>query len=108
MNLYESQISFAPVTVRVMHKKETSSTIVAAVLLIVMYNLSLSLRCVTWWLFLSFIQSLRLLSYLLLNGSDRVVNSTRDHLYDIRQLENYTFTDEFGQDQGINGKIMRI
>lgn len=36
------------------------------------------------------------------NGSERVVTSAREHIYDLRSLENYTFTDENGRDQGIN------
>ncbi|XP_033098817.1 clathrin interactor 1-like isoform X8 [Anneissia japonica] len=47
-------------------------------------------------------KSLLLLSYLILNGSERVVTSAREHLYDLRSLENYTFTDEIGKDQGLN------
>jgi len=47
-------------------------------------------------------KSLVLLSYLIKNGSERVVTSTREHIYDLRGLENYTFTDELGKDQGLN------
>lgn len=47
-------------------------------------------------------KSLLLLTYLVRNGSERVVTSAREHLYDLRQLESYTFTDEYGRDQGIN------
>lgn len=36
------------------------------------------------------------------NGSERVVTSAREHIYDLRSLENYTFVDENGKDQGIN------
>lgn len=36
------------------------------------------------------------------NGSERVVTSSREHVYDLRALENYTFTDENGKDMGIN------
>lgn len=43
-----------------------------------------------------------LLNYLVRNGSERVVTSSREHIYDLRSLENYTFTDENGKDQGIN------
>ena len=50
-----------------------------------------------------YLQCLLLLTYLVRNGSERVVTSTREHLFDLRQLENYTFVDEFGKDQGING-----
>ncbi|XP_052745085.1 telomere length regulation protein TEL2 homolog [Bicyclus anynana] len=45
---------------------------------------------------------LLLLSYLVRNGSERVVTSAREHIYDLRSLENYTFADELGKDQGIN------
>ena len=47
-------------------------------------------------------KSLLLLSYLVNNGSERVVTSAREHIYDLRRLENYTFVDELGKDQGIN------
>ncbi|PIK50819.1 hypothetical protein BSL78_12290 [Apostichopus japonicus] len=46
-------------------------------------------------------KSLLLLSYLILNGSERVVTSAREHLYDLKSLESYTCTDEFNRDQGI-------
>jgi hypothetical protein len=49
-------------------------------------------------------QSLLVLSYLILNGSERVVTSAREHIYDMKSLEEYTFRDEQGKDQGINGK----
>jgi hypothetical protein len=48
-------------------------------------------------------QGLLLLNYLLRNGSERVIESARDHLYDIRQLERFEFIDGVGKDQGING-----
>ncbi|NWT38233.1 EPN4 protein, partial [Chroicocephalus maculipennis] len=41
-------------------------------------------------------------SYLIRNGSERVVTSAREHIYDLRSLENYHFVDENGKDQGIN------
>lgn len=47
-------------------------------------------------------KSLILLNYLVRNGSERVVTSSREHIYDLRSLENYTFLDENGKDQGIN------
>lgn len=43
-----------------------------------------------------------MLNYLVRNGSERVVSSSREHIYDLRSLENYTYVDEFGKDQGIN------
>ena len=48
-------------------------------------------------------QCLLLLSYLIRNGSERVISSARDHIYDMRQLESYQHVDEFGKDQGLNG-----
>lgn len=47
-------------------------------------------------------KSLLLLTYLVKNGSERVVTNTRDHIYDLRQLENFSHFDELGKDQGIN------
>lgn len=47
-------------------------------------------------------KSLLLLNYLVRNGSERVVTSAREHIYDLRSLETYTSTDENGKDQGIN------
>ncbi|TRY74511.1 hypothetical protein TCAL_00759 [Tigriopus californicus] len=47
-------------------------------------------------------KSLLLLDYLLKNGSERVVTSAREHLYDLRSMENYTFVEENGKDQGVN------
>ena len=32
------------------------------------------------------------------------MENARDHLFDLGSLENYTFTDEVGKDQGINGE----
>eukprot|EP00731_Ephydatia_muelleri_P020449 Em0013g176a len=49
-------------------------------------------------------KSLLLLHYLLRNGSERVVQSAREHVYDMKSLEEYTFRDEHGKDQGINDK----
>ncbi|XP_018106691.1 clathrin interactor 1 L homeolog isoform X1 [Xenopus laevis] len=47
-------------------------------------------------------KSLLLLANLIRNGSERVVTSSREHIYDLRSLENYHFVDENGKDQGIN------
>lgn len=52
-------------------------------------------------------KSLLLLAYLLRNGSTRVVDSARDRVYDIRQLEHFEFLDAKGKDQGINGRPRR-
>lgn len=30
------------------------------------------------------------------------MTSSREHIYDLRGLENYVFVDEYGKDQGIN------
>ena len=42
-------------------------------------------------------KSLLLLDYLIKNGSERVVTSAREHIYDLRSLENYTFVDDNGK-----------
>ncbi|KAL1498311.1 hypothetical protein ABEB36_009127 [Hypothenemus hampei] len=47
-------------------------------------------------------KSLLVLNYLIRNGSERVVTSSREHIYDLKSLENYTFIDENGKDQGVN------
>lgn len=47
-------------------------------------------------------KSLLVLGYLVKNGSERVVTSAREHIYDLRSLENYSFIDEQGKDQGVN------
>ncbi|XP_028271499.1 clathrin interactor 1a isoform X2 [Parambassis ranga] len=47
-------------------------------------------------------KALLLLAHLIRNGSERVVTSAREHLYDLRSLESYHFVDENGKDQGVN------
>lgn len=47
-------------------------------------------------------KSLLLLTYLIRNGSERVVTSTREHVFDIRRLLSYSCVDDNGKDQGIN------
>lgn len=53
-------------------------------------------------------QSLLVLNYLILNGSERVVTSAREHIYDMKSLEEYTFRDDHGKDQGINGTVFSL
>ena len=50
-------------------------------------------------------KSLVVLNYLVKNGAERVVTSAREHIYDLRTLENYAFTDENGKDCGANVRI---
>jgi len=47
-------------------------------------------------------KSLLLLDYLVKNGSERVVTNAREHIYDLRSMENYAFIDDNGKDQGVN------
>ncbi|CAI8009116.1 Clathrin interactor 1 [Geodia barretti] len=47
-------------------------------------------------------KALLLLHYLVRNGSERVVASAREHIYDMKPLEEYVFRDEQGKDQGVN------
>ena len=42
-------------------------------------------------------KSLLLLDYLVKNGSERVVTNAREHIYDLRSMENYSFVDENGK-----------
>lgn len=47
-------------------------------------------------------KGLLVVSYLLRHGSERFVTSTREHVNDLRALQNFTYHDERGKDQGIN------
>ena len=47
-------------------------------------------------------KALIVLNYLLRNGTDRVVNNAREHVYELRSLENFQYVDEMGKDQGVN------
>uniref|UniRef100_H3DI53 Clathrin interactor 1a n=1 Tax=Tetraodon nigroviridis TaxID=99883 RepID=H3DI53_TETNG len=47
-------------------------------------------------------KSLLVLAHLIKNGSERVVTSAREHIYDLRSLESYHCVDENGKDQGVN------
>lgn len=53
----------------------------------------------------SIYKGLLLLVYLLKNGSEKVVTSAREHVYDLRGLESFSFIDENGKDQGVNIRI---
>ena len=50
-------------------------------------------------------KSLLLLNHLIKNGSEKCVTSAREHLYDLRSLESFSYVDENGKDQGINVRI---
>ncbi len=54
------------------------------------------------------LKSLLLLNYLIKNGSEKVVTSSREHMYDLRSLETFSFVDERGKDQGINSNIFNL
>ncbi|CAF0887501.1 unnamed protein product [Rotaria sordida] len=47
-------------------------------------------------------KSLLVLTYLIKNGSEKVVKSAHEHLFDLRSLENFSYHDEHGKDQGVN------
>ena len=36
------------------------------------------------------------------------MTNTRDHIYDLRQLESFSHFDEYGKDQGINSKFRDV
>lgn len=50
-------------------------------------------------------KSLILLNHLIKNGSEKVVTSSREHMYDLKSLENFSYHDEKGKDQGINIRV---
>jgi hypothetical protein len=50
-------------------------------------------------------KSLVVLNYLIKNGAERVVTSAREHIYDLKTLENYSFVDETGKDCGQNVRL---
>ncbi|CAF1425967.1 unnamed protein product [Rotaria magnacalcarata] len=50
-------------------------------------------------------KSLLVLSYLIKNGSERVIRSAREHLYDLKSLDDFSYHDENGKDQGINIRL---
>lgn len=50
-------------------------------------------------------KSLVVLNYLIKNGAERVVSSAREHIYDLKTLENYSHIDETGKDCGMNVRI---
>jgi hypothetical protein len=54
------------------------------------------------------LKSLILLNYLLKNGSERVIASAKEHLFELRTLENYKCVDERGKDEGINGTFSSL
>ncbi|KAJ3287606.1 Epsin-3, clathrin recruitment and traffic between the Golgi and endosome [Rhizoclosmatium sp. JEL0117] len=47
-------------------------------------------------------KALQLLEYLIKNGNERVVDYAKDHIYELKALKNFHYTDEKGKDQGIN------
>ena len=50
-------------------------------------------------------KSLVVLNYLVKNGAERVVTSAREHIYDLKSLENYSCVDETGKDNGQNVRL---
>ncbi|KAI8911123.1 hypothetical protein EDD86DRAFT_204448 [Gorgonomyces haynaldii] len=47
-------------------------------------------------------KALQLLEFLIKNGNDKVIDYTRDHVYELKALQNYNYIDEKKKDQGIN------
>ena len=47
-------------------------------------------------------KGLQLLEFLIKNGSERCIDNARDHIYEIKALLEYRYTDEKKKDQGIN------
>jgi hypothetical protein len=53
--------------------------------------------------FILILKGLLLLSYLVRNGSERVVDAAIEYASDIRRLEKFEYIDPQGKNQGING-----
>lgn len=49
-------------------------------------------------------KALQLLEFLIKNGAERVIDAAQGHMYELKALLNYTYVDDKGKDQGINGK----
>ncbi|KAJ3154365.1 Epsin-3, clathrin recruitment and traffic between the Golgi and endosome [Geranomyces variabilis] len=47
-------------------------------------------------------KALQLLDYLIKNGSERVIDSVREHIYELKAMRSFQYIDEKGKDQGIN------
>jgi len=47
-------------------------------------------------------KSMLLLDYLLKNGSERVIESARDRVYELKRLDDFAYIDDKGKNQGIN------
>ncbi|KAJ3162708.1 Epsin-3, clathrin recruitment and traffic between the Golgi and endosome [Geranomyces michiganensis] len=47
-------------------------------------------------------KALQLLDYLIKNGSERVIDSVREHIYELKAMRSFQYVDEKGKDQGIN------
>ena len=54
-------------------------------------------------MFILYWQALQLLEYLVKHGSERVVDDARAHMATIKIMRNFSYIDEKGKDQGING-----
>lgn len=50
-------------------------------------------------------KALIVLNYIVKNGAERAVTSAREHIYDLKSLENYSYIDENGKDCGANIRI---
>lgn len=47
-----------------------------------------------------------MLEYLIKNGSEKVVDNAKEHMYDLKALLKFRFTDDKGKDQGINSECL--
>lgn len=51
------------------------------------------------------LQCLLVLDYMIKGGSERVIDNATEHIYNIRTLKDFQYTDEDGIDQGLNGMV---
>ena len=64
------------------------------------------MRVISATVSLTLTKALTLLEYLIRNGSERSVEDGRDHIYQIRTLCDFQYTEPGGVDQGINVREM--
>lgn len=50
-------------------------------------------------------KALQLLEYLIKNGSEKVIDAARSHLYELKALSNFAYVDEKMKDQGVNVRM---
>lgn len=47
-----------------------------------------------------------MLEFLIINGSEQVIDDAKRRIYDVKGCQNYQYVDEKKKDQGVNSKIV--